>query len=448
MAGRTHIRKKADPGIKLSLFDLPLAHGGGPEDNFTIYDYLSFRNIVIGISAVTFLIFLAVAVSVGMAILSGALLALLALLLVEMASRRRWEHSLLAQIQRVNDDYERLVREVARNRNDTASLRRKLADAAGTLARSYEKKAPGEPVEQRMIKAIAEQLSKLGDVSQDDRSGLDTAMIVDPSLFEKDETLKGMDDAEIGRRLSDDQVLQLVNASVRKDRIDLFLQPIVNLPQRKLRFYETFSRIRVMPNVYLPATRYVELAMKQDMMPSIDNLLLLRGLQVIRNAAEGDYNRAFFFNITSLTLNDPKFMGDLVEFISQNRMLAPQLIFEMGQKDLATMSADILPTFEGLSKLGCRFSMDQVKDLAFDADYLESRHIRFIKIDAPLLLAELREEGGLLHMKRLKSELDRNGIDVIVEKIETDRQLLDLLDIEVDYGQGYLFGKPSLYEAA
>ncbi|MBI3440230.1 MAG: EAL domain-containing protein [Proteobacteria bacterium] len=243
-------------------------------------------------------------------------------------------------------------------------------------------------------------------------------------------------------------MLQLVDTAVKKDQVDLFLQPIVNLPQRKLRFYETFSRIRIMPDAYLPATRYIELAMKQEMMPAIDNLLLLRGLQVVRNTAVGDYNRAFFFNITSLTLNDPKFMGDLVEFISQNRMLAPQLIFELGQKDLATMSIDALPTLEGLSKLGCRFSMDQVRDIAFDLEYLESRHIRFIKIDAPLLLSELKEEGGVSRMKRMKAELDHSGIDVIVEKIETDRQLLDLLDVEIDYGQGYLFGKPALHEAA
>ena len=84
--------------------------------------------------------------------------------------------------------------------------------------------------------------------------------------------------------------------------------------------------------------------------------------------------------------------------------------------------------------------------MAFDPDYLEARHIRFIKIEASLLLSELREAEGLPRLKRMKSGLDRSGIDLIVEKIETDGQLLELLDIEIDYGQGYLFGKPELYE--
>ncbi len=242
--------------------------------------------------------------------------------------------------------------------------------------------------------------------------------------------------------------MQLVYAAVKQDRIDLFMQPVVNLPQRKLRFYEMLSRIRIKQDVYLPAERYIEVAMKKDLVPVLDNLLLLRSLQILRDTGDADLNRAFFCNITSMTLNDPKFMGDLVEFIAQNRTLAPRLVFEMGQRDIATMGADSWPILDGLSRLGCRFSMDRVRSISFDFDFLDARHIRFVKIDAALVLSALKEPAGLQRMKRLKSELDAGGIDLIVEKIETEKQLLELLDIEIDYGQGYLFGKPMLSEKA
>jgi cyclic-di-GMP phosphodiesterase TipF (flagellum assembly factor) len=365
-------------------------------------------------------------------------------MLGEMSSRRTWEQDLLGQIHRMNNDYERLVREVARNRNDSLALKKNLVEA-GTLARSYGR-TPGGEIEKRMVKALAEQLVKLGDAPVEEQQAAEAASAFSLGVLEKDSTLKEADESTIGKRLSDDQVQQLVTAAVKQDRIDLFLQPIVNLPQRKLRFHEMLSRIRIMPDVYLPAVRYIQVAMEQDLMPVIDNLLLLRGLQLIRDTEGESYNRAFFCNITALTLNDPKFMGDLVEFISQNRALAPKLIFELGQADLASMSADILPVFEGLSKLGCRFSMDRVRSISFDYSHLEARHIRFIKTDAALLLTEMNEVGGLQRMKRLKSELDRRGIDLIAEKIETDKQLLNLLDIEIDYGQGYLFGRPVLCE--
>lgn len=414
----------------------------------SVADYLTFKNIVIFLGAATFLIFLGNIVSARMAFLFAALLGLTALVLMEMSSRRKWESDLLGQLRQMNGDYDRLVREVARNRNDMMVLKKTLADA-GSLAKSYGNKPAPEKqeagaIEQRMIGAIAEQLSKLSAPRRNDGDHSMAALgLAEIEQELPPETLP----EDVGKTLSDEQVLQLVSVAVQQDRVDLFLQPIVNLPQRKVRFYEMFSRIRITPEVYLPAERYIAVALKNDMVPAIDNLLLLRGLQLIRDTEEENFNRAFFCNITSLTLNDPKFMGDLVEFISQNRLLAPKLVFELGQRDLATMSPDALPVLEGLTNLGCRFSMDQVKSLSFDFAHLEARHIRFIKVNAAILMREMKETGGLARMKRMKSELDANGIDLIVEKVETDRQLLEMLDIDIDYGQGFLFGRPEISEA-
>jgi cyclic-di-GMP phosphodiesterase TipF (flagellum assembly factor) len=399
--------------------------------------YLSLKNIVIFLGVVTFLIFLGSVVSARIAFLFAALLGLFGLMLMEMSSRRGWEASIMQQMQRMTGDYERLVRETARNRNEVTQLKKILSEAGATAAKQGRSQSPD--VEQRMVRHLAEQLSKLGEAAAPEMEVQDSAY--ETGAIPEDSPLMQATQENIGRIITDEQVLQVVNAAVRQDRIDLILQPIVALPQRKLRFYEMFSRIRIKPDVYLPAERYIEVAMRQDLVPAIDNLLLLRGLQMIRevdDAAGG----AFFCNITSVTLNDPKFMGDLVEFIAQSRALAPRLVFELGQRDLAHMSPEVLPILEGLSRLGCRFSMDQVKSFNFDIAYLEARHIRFLKVDAALLLQEMKQQGGMARMKRLKSALDSSGIDLIVTHIEHDKQLLDLLDLGIDYGQGYLFGKP------
>ena len=54
--------------VRLSLFDRPLASGKAPE-KFTLYSYLTFKNMVIGLGLVVLLVFLGSAVSVGMACL-------------------------------------------------------------------------------------------------------------------------------------------------------------------------------------------------------------------------------------------------------------------------------------------------------------------------------------------------------------------------------------------
>ena len=44
----------------------------------------------------------------------------------------------------------------------------------------------------------------------------------------------------------------------------------------------------------------------------------------------------------------------------------------------------------------------------------------------------------------LRTDLDRVGVDLIVEKIESEQTLLKLLDHNIDFGQGYLFGEPRI----
>jgi cyclic-di-GMP phosphodiesterase TipF (flagellum assembly factor) len=67
-----------------------------------------------------------------------------------------------------------------------------------------------------------------------------------------------------------------------------------------------------------------------------------------------------------------------------------------------------------------------------------------MKVDANFLLNP--PEGGLGNIAGadIKQWLDREGLDLIVEKIEDERQVVELLDYEIDFGQGFLFGEPRL----
>ena len=60
------------------------------------------------------------------------------------------------------------------------------------------------------------------------------------------------------------------------------------------------------------------------------------------------------------------------------------------------------------------------------------------------MLAEVRHPSGHIAIEDIKRVVDRHGMDLIVEKVEKESDLLELLDLRVDFGQGYLFGAPRL----
>jgi cyclic-di-GMP phosphodiesterase, flagellum assembly factor TipF len=250
-----------------------------------------------------------------------------------------------------------------------------------------------------------------------------------------------------GVGLNDDAILEIVRGGLEENRVDLVLQPIVRLPQRKRMFYEAFSRIRAEDGSMLVPNQYIGIAEREGLVAAIDNMLLFRCVQLVRRTQSKNANIGFFCNISAHSLTDRHFFANFVEFMADNTQLAPDLIFEFPYAIIANRDEEIERHLRHLAGLGFRFSVDQVLSLSVDYDDLVSLRFKYIKMDAETLLAEVREPTGPIAVEDIKRVADRHGMDMIVEKIESEEQLLDLLDLRIDYGQGYLFGEPRLARA-
>lgn len=256
--------------------------------------------------------------------------------------------------------------------------------------------------------------------------------------------------APVARDLDDESILRIIQDGLRRDRVDLVLQPIVSLPQRKRKFLEAFTRIRADDDAIIVPEQYIAIAEREGLITAIDNMLLFRCVQILRNMHGRERNVGFFCNISPYTLADRAFFGDFVEFMSENAELAPNLIFEFAQATISNRDEDILRQLGRLAAMGFRFSMDQVASLNLDYRMLARQHFRFVKIEAETLLREVGDASAPLNkdVRDLKRTLERHGVDLIVEKIESEPMLLELLDYHIDFGQGYLFGEPRLSRSA
>ena len=252
--------------------------------------------------------------------------------------------------------------------------------------------------------------------------------------------------AQIPSRLTDEQILDFIRAGIKHGHIDLFLQPIVTLPQRSLRFYECYSRIRGADGSMMAPTQYIELARDHGLLDAIDNSLLLRCVHLARKAQRHNHNLGFICNLSMRVLGEPAFYNQFIDFMAENRALAPRLTFELAAEDVVGQWAEVAGELHRLARLGFRFSMDRVTRLDFDPALLAQRHFKFVKVEAATLLNCGRDAGMALRL--LKHDLVRHGIDLIVEKVETQDQLVELLDLGVYFGQGYLFGEPRRSRAA
>jgi cyclic-di-GMP phosphodiesterase TipF (flagellum assembly factor) len=241
---------------------------------------------------------------------------------------------------------------------------------------------------------------------------------------------------------SESIMLDIIRRSLEENRVDLYLQPIVGLPQRKLRFYEALSRLRSDDGAIIMPEQYIKVAGPAGLMSVVDNLLLLRCVQIVRRLTQKQRELAVFCNISAPTLSDPEFFPQFLDFMHHHRDLSGHIIFEFTQDAVLAARATEEANLRYLANLGFRLSIDNVTKLDVDFAKLRRLGFQFFKLKADTLISGMKQANAAVAAEDFKDLLFRNGLNLIVERVEDEKTVVQLLEYNVDFGQGYLFGVP------
>jgi len=249
----------------------------------------------------------------------------------------------------------------------------------------------------------------------------------------------------------EDAVLRDVRDALKDGRVDLHLQPIVSLPQRRVSFYEGFTRLRRPDGSLVLPAEFLDAARRAKLMGIIDNFTLFRCVQIVRRLAERDRRVGVFCNISAASLEDTTFFPMFLEFMTENRDLSGAVIFEITADRFETRSRAMRDNMDKLTALGFRFSIDHADNLGLDLPRLQSAGIRFVKMNGTHLMDQLRDPTGPRPVSSINRRVDgeevsavfsRYGITMIAEKIEDEASVVEILEYDIPYGQGHVFGAP------
>jgi len=379
----------------------------------------------------------------GLAIVSGIVSAIMAVLWADYQRRSVWEKGASKDI----DVLKKAMRNVSASVQDNrADIERLKTSARSSKVVQPKVRARAEEVVAEVLKVKPESQPKPRVVSS---APLKPEVREDhPPVFA--EILKKVQRRKKVRpprpvRAGRQDIGALVERSLKAKKVVMFVQPIVTLPKGKARFYEVFARLEGVEGLSVPANDYMSYARQNNVMSKIDGLLLMRSLRVIERSAHVKKATPFFVNVSAATLKDAAFMGQLLAFLKKkaNKRLRERLIFEMSQEDYEGLPPVMVELMRGLGQLGCAFSLDHVSGFDLDVELMVKHRVRSIKVAAPLLIKEVSTTAGLMTMQKVIRQLEGNGIAVIVDRVESQAQLDALEVLGLSYAQGYLFGRPA-----
>ena len=252
-------------------------------------------------------------------------------------------------------------------------------------------------------------------------------------------------DQSIIRRHTDIMVVGNVRDALENNSFRLDAQPILPLRGSYGRpRFELLLRMIGEKGEVIPPGKFLSSAERYQLMPSIDRWVVKHACELLgqHSAALGPDAAKFAINLSGQSLQDPDFLGFVIEQIHACNVPPASLTFEL--TETATIgNLDKAQSFmSALQDLGCQFALDDFGTGVSSLAYLKSLSVSYLKIDGSFVRDALTNPRSESMIKAIAQLAKVMCMETIAEYVETDELRIRMADLGVDYGQGYAVGRP------
>ncbi|ESQ79098.1 EAL domain-containing protein [Asticcacaulis sp. YBE204] len=226
-----------------------------------------------------------------------------------------------------------------------------------------------------------------------------------------------------------------VKAVLAAGQFALHFQPVVDLKTRDVQHYEALLRFTGGMDAFdtVRFSEQVGLAMEFDL------AVCAKGIEALHlYPAE-----SIAVNLSGLSVQDAQFRDRLSGMLRNVPSLRGRLMFELTESHLVENLDEAASFLADVRRRGFKICLDDFGAGAAAYNYLRRFDVDFIKIDGPFLKTALTHprQKALIHsISVLSKELKCACIGEMIENEDIARLALDL---GIEHGQGWLFGKPA-----
>ena len=247
---------------------------------------------------------------------------------------------------------------------------------------------------------------------------------------------------ELIRRRDEMQWMSKLTQALKENRFILYKQPIVPLcsgERPKLR-YELLIRLRdssgrlIQPNEFIPA------AERYNFMPTLDRWVIRTAFQTLAENNQDD--ACYSINLSGTSLNTNTLLKYITQEYKKHNINPENICFEITETAAIDNLPKVAQLVRELKKIGFKFALDDFGKGVSSFMYLSSLPVDYLKIDGEFVKNLLNNTVNHAIIWSINNIGRILGIQIIAEYVENEHLHDALIDIGIDYAQGYKFGEP------
>jgi diguanylate cyclase (GGDEF)-like protein len=252
-------------------------------------------------------------------------------------------------------------------------------------------------------------------------------------------------DTSMIRRRGDLSIAGPLRGALEEGRYQIFAQPIASLLTRdSVHRYEMLLRIIDEKGRMVLPSHFMSSATRYQLLPQIDRCVIADVLKRLRGASArpGFSPLHVSINLSGPTIGDETFLDWLQMQLDENGVSGEWITFELTETAAVSNMEQTQLLMSKLGARGCRFALDDFGTGLSSLTHLNNLQFSSLKIDGSFIRGLLHNERSQSLVGAIAQLAGAMGMETIAEYVETPEICMRLIELEVQYGQGYAIGKP------
>ncbi len=237
------------------------------------------------------------------------------------------------------------------------------------------------------------------------------------------------------------QTLKMVKSAIDNFRVVSYFQPIIDNQTKEIVKYESLVRIINEEGEVISPYFFLDTAKQGKYYSQITSIVLDNSFNALKHT-EMDIS----INISALDIEQLSTRKKLYELLDMHKESLPRIMFELLEdesvKDFETIKAFILD----VKSMGVAIAIDDFGTGYSNFERLLDYQPDILKIDGSLIKNIEDNYFSISVVKTIVAFAKTQNIKTVAEYVENENIYNILKDLEIDYSQGYYFGKPEVLE--
>ncbi len=233
-----------------------------------------------------------------------------------------------------------------------------------------------------------------------------------------------------------------LNYIIEKNQIRSVFQPIISLRDGQILGHEALSRITC-KSIISNTEELFQLAGECNRLWDLELLCRVKSLEAAFIQMKPPYAKKLFVNVNPKVMHDIKFRdGFTIEYLTKYNIIPENIIFEITEREAIHDMESFQGAVEHYKKQHYKIAIDDAGAGYSGLNLISDIHPHYLKLDMKLIRNIDKDSLKYVLVKSLIDFSKITNISLIAEGIETKEELKALINLGIQYGQGYYIQKP------